>query len=72
MAITKTETLDNVNIQVAGQKRIRAVYTSTFTDDSTTPNSTASSTRETHYVAADTVASSEDQLVKDLAAVLFA
>ena len=72
MAITKTETLDMVHISARGTKTIRSVYSSLFTDDSTTPDTTARSERETSYIATDTIPSGEDQLVKDLAAVLFA
>ena len=72
MAITKAETLNSVQIQIIGEKSIRSTYQITFTDDSTDPDTEGHSIRETHYVAADTIPSGEDQMVKDLAAVLFA
>jgi len=72
MAITKAETLNSVQIHIVGEKSIRSSYQTIFTDDSTDPDTMGLSQRETHYVAADTIPSGEDQMVKDLAAVLFA
>tara|TARA_B100000809_G_scaffold220380_1_gene228084 strand:- start:9 stop:227 length:219 start_codon:yes stop_codon:yes gene_type:complete len=72
MTITKAETLNSVQINIINEKSIRSTYGIIFTDDSTDPDTEGHSQRDTYYVASDTIPSSENQLVKDLAAVLFA